>query len=95
MHIIQSFVLPDFANARYSNDDTCRSGNDIGTQYRSFIGYTNPEQKVLAEAAVAAAQQRFSNPIVTQITEASQFYTADDQHQVRLQYCTHCCIIAA
>jgi peptide methionine sulfoxide reductase MsrA len=73
----------DSTTAAHICADTCRSGNDVGTQYRSFIGYTNPEQKVLAEAAVAAAQQRFSNPIVTQITEASQFYTADDQHQVR------------
>jgi peptide methionine sulfoxide reductase MsrA len=77
--------LTDCISAYCSNDGACRSGNDIGTQYRSFIGYTNPEQKVLAEAAVAAAQQRFSNPIVTQITEASQFYLADDQHQVGLQ----------
>lgn len=58
-----------------------RQGNDIGTQYRSAVFYHTDEQKKTAEASKAAAAKNFKDPIVTEITKASEFYAAPDYHQ--------------
>ncbi len=58
-----------------------RQGNDSGTQYRSAIFYHSPEQKKLAEASKAAAKGKFNDPIVTEITQATEFYPAENYHQ--------------
>jgi len=60
-----------------------RQGNDVGTQYRSAIFTTNPEQ---AEAASAYIQQLdaagvFPRPIVTEVTPLEIFYRGEDYHQ--------------
>ena len=56
---------------------------DGGSQYRSGIFYQNEEQQLLAEASRQALIEsgRFNKPIVTEITEASKFYRAEDYHQ--------------
>lgn len=56
---------------------------DHGSQYRSAIFYLDQEQKRLAEESRQAIEQakRFIQPVVTQIVEASQFYSAEDYHQ--------------
>lgn len=58
-----------------------RQGADVGTQYRSAVFYHNESQRDIAEASKKAAQAYFSDPIVTEITEASIFYPAEDYHQ--------------
>jgi peptide methionine sulfoxide reductase msrA/msrB len=60
-----------------------RQGPDVGTQYRSVIFYYTPEQKAAAEAAIAqlTASHRFSDPIVTQVVPATDFWKAEDYHQ--------------
>jgi peptide-methionine (S)-S-oxide reductase len=58
-----------------------RQGNDVGTQYRSAIFYHSDEQKKTAEASKAAAAKNFKDPIVTEITKASEFYPAPQEHQ--------------
>ncbi len=60
-----------------------RQGNDVGTQYRSAIFWHTPEQQAEAEAVIAAldASRRFGAPIVTEVTEATIFYPAEDYHQ--------------
>ncbi len=64
-----------------------RQGPDIGTQYRSAIFYHDKAQKAAAEASKAALQGsgRFTGPIMTEITPASKFYTAEEYHQKYLQ----------
>jgi peptide-methionine (S)-S-oxide reductase len=64
-----------------------RQGPDVGTQYRSAIFYHTPEQKRAAEGSLALleASGRFRRPIVTEITEASTFYPAEDYHQRYLE----------
>ena len=56
---------------------------DRGNQYRSEIFYHNEEQKRLADASKAALNKSkpFKAPIVTQVTQASTFYAAEDYHQ--------------
>ena len=58
-----------------------RQGNDVGTQYRSVIFYHTDEQKKVAEASKAAAKANFKDPIVTEITKATEFYPAENYHQ--------------
>lgn len=64
-----------------------RQGPDVGTQYRSAIFYHTPEQKRAAEESKAQleASGRFRHPVVTEITEASTFYPAEDYHQRYLE----------
>jgi peptide-methionine (S)-S-oxide reductase len=70
-----------------SHDPTqgMRQGNDVGTQYRSAIYWTTPEQRRLAEAsrdqyqkALAAAGR---GAITTELREAPDFFYAEDYHQ--------------
>ncbi|MDB5182288.1 MAG: peptide methionine sulfoxide reductase [Candidatus Saccharibacteria bacterium] len=58
-----------------------RQGPDVGDSYRTAIFYTSEEQKEQAEAAKKEAQSNFNEPIVTEITQASEFWPAEDYHQ--------------
>ena len=62
-----------------------RQGNDVGTQYRSGIYTYNEAQKQAALAARAAYQKALSakgfGDITTEITDAPEFYYAEDYHQ--------------
>ena len=62
-----------------------RQGNDVGTQYRSAIYTTTPEQQKAAEASRAAYQDRLTasgyGRITTEILEAPPFYYAEEYHQ--------------
>ena len=60
-----------------------RQGADVGTQYRSAIFFHNQNQKEEAEAIREKLNQSgiFQNSIVTEITQASEFYEAEDYHQ--------------
>jgi peptide-methionine (S)-S-oxide reductase len=70
-----------------SHDPTqgMRQGNDVGTQYRSGIYATSPEQRRLAEASKAAYAKALAQggygPITTEILDAPVFYYAEDYHQ--------------
>lgn len=64
-----------------------RQGNDIGSQYRGAIFYTNEQQHELViatrDAYQAAISQRGYGDITTQIAPASEFtyFYAEDYHQ--------------
>jgi len=62
-----------------------RQGNDVGTQYRSAIYTSSPEQRRAAESSRDAYQQRLDAAgypaITTEIAEAPQFYYAEEYHQ--------------
>jgi peptide-methionine (S)-S-oxide reductase len=70
-----------------SHDPTqgMRQGNDVGTQYRSLIQVSNDEERRLAEATRDAYQERLTaagfGTIMTEITERTPFYYAEDYHQ--------------
>jgi peptide-methionine (S)-S-oxide reductase len=70
-----------------------RQGNDVGTQYRSAIYATTPEQRRAAEASKAAYQKVLSangyGPITTEIADAPEFYFAEDYHQQYLVKVPH------
>lgn len=68
-----------------SHDPTTlnRQGADVGTQYRSGVYTHSEEQKKQAEAYrdKLDASGAFSRPIVTEITPAGKFYSAEGYHQ--------------
>lgn len=58
-----------------------RQGADAGTAYRSAIFYHNHTQKKIAEESRDKAQKKFMSPIVTEISEAKDFYPAEEEHR--------------
>lgn len=60
-----------------------RQGNDVGTQYRSGIYFTTPEQEQSAKELLAelAASGHYSNPVVTEVVPLSAYVAAEDYHQ--------------
>ena len=68
-----------------NHDPTARDRQfcDAGSQYRPEIFYYTDEQKRLAEASKAKWEKEkpFRQPIVTPITQAGEFWPAEDYHQ--------------
>jgi peptide methionine sulfoxide reductase msrA/msrB len=64
-----------------------RQGNDVGTQYRSAIFVTSPEQREVAIRAkkAVAASGKWRAPITTEIVDAGPFTLAEDYHQKYLE----------
>jgi peptide-methionine (S)-S-oxide reductase len=58
-----------------------RQGPDYGDQYRSAIFTQSPAQGQAARAALARAQKKQSDKIVTAIGPLPAFYRAEDYHQ--------------
>jgi len=62
-----------------------RQGNDVGTQYRSAIFYTNDAQRAAAEAFIAElnAADPGGKPVVTEVTPLSldAWYPAEEYHR--------------
>ncbi len=60
-----------------------RQGPDVGTQYRSAIFYHSPEQKAVAEQAISEinAAEIWDDPIVTEVTQFTEFYPAEEYHR--------------
>lgn len=59
-----------------------RQGNDVGTQYRSAIFFTTPEQEALAAEKIRrlAWEGAFDEPIVTEMEPAPHFWPAEPYH---------------
>ncbi len=60
-----------------------QQGNDIGSQYRSIILYSDETQKHTAQKKLAElkSQKIFSEPIVTEIVPLKEFFPAEDYHR--------------
>jgi peptide-methionine (S)-S-oxide reductase len=62
-----------------------RQGNDVGTQYRSAIYTTTPEQSEVAERLTKVygeeLDRRGLGPVTTEIAPAPPYYYAEDVHQ--------------
>lgn len=73
--------LADIFFATHNPTELNRQGGDVGTQYRSAIFVRDDAERAMAEAAIARAQPDWPAPIVTNIEDATTFYTAEDYHQ--------------
>ena len=57
-----------------------RQGPDIGTQYRSAVFVTGPEQRAAVDELLAKLKAN-GYPVVTKVEDAGQFWLAEDYHQ--------------
>jgi peptide-methionine (S)-S-oxide reductase len=62
-----------------------RQGNDVGTQYRSAVYVSSPEQRAVVEATRERYQQALERSghgaITTEVADAGPFYYAEEYHQ--------------
>ena len=60
-----------------------RQGNDAGTQYRSGIYFSTPEQKQVADDFIRQLSQdkTFDKPIVTEVLPLANYWPAEAYHQ--------------
>lgn len=60
-----------------------RQGHDVGTQYRSAIFVHDERQRHLAQAIISRLTESsvFHAPIVTELTDLTSYYKAEDYHQ--------------
>jgi peptide-methionine (S)-S-oxide reductase len=95
--VISTDDLLDIFFATHDPTTLNKQGNDIGTQYRSVIFYTQDQvphgkEKLndqgeeihvqsAIERAIARAQESYSKPIVTEVVAATTFYPAEEYHQ--------------
>ena len=58
-----------------------RQGGDTGRQYRTGVYYTNPQDKEVVEASLAALQKQYSQPLAVEALPLKNFYPAEEYHQ--------------
>ena len=58
-----------------------QQGNDVGSQYRSGIYYTDENDYEVVKAVIDEEQKKYKSPIVTELMPLSCYYLAEDYHQ--------------
>ncbi|AQM60766.1 MULTISPECIES: peptide-methionine (S)-S-oxide reductase MsrA [Clostridium] len=58
-----------------------RQGNDIGSQYRTGIYYTDKNDIEIIETSKNKEQQKYSKKIVTEVKPLEKYYKAEEYHQ--------------
>ena len=76
-------ILQIYFSVAHDPTELDHQGPDVGTQYRSAIFPTNPQQAHIAEAYIAQLNQShvFDAPVVTKIEPGRAFYPAEEHHQ--------------
>jgi peptide-methionine (S)-S-oxide reductase len=76
-------ILQIYFSVAHDPTELNRQGPDTGTQYRSAIFPTSPEQANIAKAYIAELNQAhvFDAAIVTKIEPDKAFFPAEDYHQ--------------
>lgn len=79
-----TFLLREFYKA-IDPTSIDRQGNDIGTEYRSGIYYTDPTDRPIIEASLASLQKDLSAPVAIETGPLKTYSPAEDYHQKYLQ----------
>ena len=58
-----------------------KQGNDVGTQYRTGIYYTDEADKTIIENILAKEQTKHDKPIAIEVEPLKQFYDAEEYHE--------------
>jgi peptide-methionine (S)-S-oxide reductase len=76
-------ILKVFFSIAHDPTELNYQGPDHGTQYRSAVFFTTPEQEKIAKAYIAQLDKAktFQKPIVTQVGPLEKFYPAEGYHQ--------------
>ena len=66
-----------------THDSTTRNrqGNDVGTQYRSGIYYSDDAQKAVIDRVVAEANAELGGKVVTEVARLDNYSAAEGYHQ--------------
>ncbi len=77
-----------------------RQGADAGTQYRSGIYYTTPEQERVAQELIRQMTEEnlFGKPVVTELKPVANYWPAEEYHQDFFEknpYQGYCMAVAA
>lgn len=79
--IIPADVILDAFFTMHDPRTLNRQGNDVGTQYRSVMFPIDGEQRDLFEAARERANEMWGGGVVTEITDFTTFFPAEEYHQ--------------
>ena len=81
-------LLQVFFSVAHDPTQLNRQSPDVGTQYRSEVFTTTPEQARIAKAYIAQldAAHAFHGPIVTRVEPLRRFFRAEDYHQDYLEH---------
>lgn len=79
--VIPSDVILDAFFTMHDPRQLNRQGNDVGTQYRSAMFYSSPEDKALFEAARDRAGDMWGGGVVTEIVPLGVYFEAEEYHQ--------------
>ena len=62
-----------------------RQGNDVGTQYRTGIFYSDTADRAVIDEAIDRKRKQYKRPIVVETRPLENFYAAEDYHQRYLE----------
>ncbi len=62
-----------------------RQGNDVGTEYRTGIYYTDPADKAVIEQSLAELQKKYTQPVAVESGPLTNYTRAEDYHQEYLK----------
>lgn len=79
--VIPADVILDVFFTLHDPRQLNRQGNDVGTQYRSAMFYTDAAQKLQFEEARDRAAEYWDGGIVTEIAPLGEYYVAESYHQ--------------
>ena len=79
--VISSEQILDIFFTLHDPTQLNRQGNDVGTQYRSSMFFSSPEQKDVFEAAIERAKDTWGDDIVTELAPLKELYDAEEYHQ--------------
>ena len=79
--VIPASVILDVFFTLHDPTQLNRQGNDVGTQYRSAMFYSDEDQKQVFEAARDRATKWWGGGIVTTIEPLGDYHVAEDHHQ--------------
>lgn len=66
-----------------------RQGNDIGTQYRTGIYYTDETDLTVIELSLKELQRKYDKPIAIEVKPLENYYSAEEYHQKYLDKNPH------
>lgn len=66
-----------------------RQGNDVGSQYRTGMYYTDAADEPTLAAVMAEVRQRCGKPLAVELLPLKNFYPAEDYHQDYLKKHPH------
>ena len=79
--VIPAEVILDIFFTLHDPTQLNRQGNDVGTQYRSVMYYTDNSQRELFTDAIEKARSVWGDGVVTELSPASDFWVGEEYHQ--------------